>query len=126
MDRLYIVVRADLAPGLQLSQALHAGQEWVLQRTDAARAWRASSNTVAIVAVPDVAEFARVIERAHRAGVDVVEFRDSDLSPELTALALEPGDGARRLCRGLPLALAPARGQGAPCTCAREAEGARL
>ncbi len=103
VEKLYVVVRADLPVGLQASQAVHAAQEFVLTQPRVARAWRAASNTVVLVTVPDVAGLERVRSAAADARVPVAAFEDIDLAPTLTALALGPAPGARALCRGLPL-----------------------
>lgn len=102
-EKLYVVVRADLPVGLQASQAVHAGQEFVLKHPRLARAWRRASNTVVLVTVPDVGALELLLARAVLAETPATLFRDPDLEPELTAITLGPGAEARGLCRGLPL-----------------------
>lgn len=104
-DKLYLIVRADLPPGLQLSQAVHAAQAFQAAHPALCAAWMAASNTLVVVGAPDGAALAALRDRAARAGVPRASFCDDDLGLE-TALALAPGPAARRLCRGLPLALA--------------------
>jgi len=98
-------VRGDLPPGLQLSQAVHAAQEFVFRERATARAWRRASNTLVVVVVPDVAALRALARDARAAGVLTVAFRDLDLAPRLTSLALAPCAAARALCRRWPLAL---------------------
>lgn len=43
--------------------------------------------------------------RALRTNIGVSLFHEPDLNEELTAIALEPGDTARKLCSNFPLAL---------------------
>ncbi len=52
VHRLRIVIRADLAPGLQAAQAVHGAIAWAVEHLDICRSWMASSNTVALLAAP--------------------------------------------------------------------------
>lgn len=52
MHRLRIVVRGDLAPGLQAAQAVHAALAWQVEHPETAARWMAESNTVAILEAP--------------------------------------------------------------------------
>jgi len=52
MHRLRIITRADLAPGLQAAQAVHAALAWQLEHPEACAAWMSTSNTVAILEAP--------------------------------------------------------------------------
>jgi len=104
-DKLYIAVRADLPAGLVLSQAVHAAIEFALERPEEARAWRDRSNTVAVVAADDERALRELQRDAGIVRTDAVPFFDPDLSPALTAVALHPGQSAKRLCRRMPLAL---------------------
>lgn len=105
-DRLYIVVRADLPPGLLASQAVHAGQRFMVDHPEVASRWMQASNVVAIVTVPDAGAVAELHDQARRMGLAASAFHDDDLAPALTSVALEPGQFSRRLCRHMPLALA--------------------
>lgn len=102
-ERLYLVVRADLPPGLQAVQAVHAFREFVEAHPVRERSWYRGSNCVALLSVPDEAALADLLGRAADADLMTAWFREDDLGGSLTAVALEPG--ARRLCKGLPPAL---------------------
>jgi len=104
-SKLCLIVRADLSPGLQASQAVHAAQAFQATHPALCAAWMADSNTLAILAVPDVAALQRTLERAQDAGVPHAAFRDDDLTVPLTAIALAPAAATRRICRDLDLAL---------------------
>lgn len=58
-----------------------------------------------VVTAADEAELGEVLERASRADIERVAVREPDLDDALTAVVLEPGDVARRICASLPLAL---------------------
>lgn len=102
--RLYIVVREDLPQGLQASVALHVAQSFQAAHTETTRAWMQSSNRVVIVGVPDADALDRLLAEAKEKGLCAEGFFDEDLHPSLSAVAIEPGNKSRTLCRGLPLA----------------------
>ena len=94
MNRLYVVVRADLPRGLQLAQACHAAREFSLNYPGDAQ-----GENLVVLEVPSEPELA---ELAARLPGPSVRFHEPDLGGELTAFAT---DGrARRLLSHLPLA----------------------
>lgn len=106
MDKLYLIVRADLSAAQQAVQAAHALQAFNLQHERAARTWAAGSNTLALLAVENEAQLAELAARAETFGVRCSLFREPDLDDSLTAIAISP-DG-KRLTRGLRPVLTPA------------------
>lgn len=102
-DKLRLIVRRDLAVGLQAAQAVHVHDEFREEHTAAARKWREDSNTVALLTVPDLPALLKLQNKARMRGVRHSIFREPDLNDEPTALALEPGEDARRITSGLPL-----------------------
>lgn len=105
MQKLYLITRSDLSPAQQAVQAAHALQAFNLQHETLTRQWYATSNTLALLAVPDEAGLGKLLELADAFGVDASAFREPDHGDSLTAIALGPG--GKRLCRGIPLALTP-------------------
>jgi peptidyl-tRNA hydrolase len=103
MDKLYLIVRADLSPAQQAVQAAHALQEFNLRHGDVARRWASESNTLALLSVPDERELETFYRRAWVTGVSIAPFHEPDLGFAMTALAIGPA--GKRLTRGLPLAL---------------------
>lgn len=105
-ERLYVVVRADLPPGLQAAQALHAEREFAAEHPEIEARWHRESNTVVILAVPDEDELFDLLLSLEKSGVVVSEFREPDLdllhNLSLTAICVEPAAGP--LLRHLPLA----------------------
>lgn len=108
--KLYFVLRADLAPGLQASQAVHAGHTWAIEHPEEFRRWFRDSNTVVLVNAPDADALDALFDRARSVGVPVSAFVDDDLGPRLTSVALGPCDRARKLCQTFPLALQSPKG----------------
>lgn len=103
--KLTTIVRADLRPGQQAVQAMHAQRAFVAEHTEVEREWFEKSNTLVLLAVADEPALHRVLRLAGERGIRVSVFREPDLGDAVTALTLEPGDAARRLCRGFPPAL---------------------
>lgn len=102
-DKLYLVVRADLPPGQQAVQACHAMRGFAFEHEGVERAWFEASNHLALLAAPDEWALLRLAREAAHKGLRVSSFREPDRDNEVTAIALEPR--AKRLLRGLPLAL---------------------
>lgn len=103
MDRLYVIVRADLAPGLQLAQSCHAVSMFADVHPKLFKAWVSGSNNIVVLHVPDELELRDLLDRAGAAGVATGAFFEPDVGDELTALAL--ADTARPLVSSLPLAM---------------------
>lgn len=103
-ERLYVVVRRDLAPGHQMVQAIHAAQTFAVEHAEEHLAWFKSSNTLAVLTVSGLAELRRLHGRAVTAGLACSLFTEPDMGDAPTALVLPPA--GRQLCKRLPLALA--------------------
>jgi hypothetical protein len=98
------VTRADLPPGVQACQAVHAALDFAVCHPDLIGDWHSNSNTLVLLAVPDELSLGWLCDDIAAAGFRVVRFHEPDRGFELTAAALEPA--ARRLVSNLPLALA--------------------
>lgn len=106
-DRLYIAVRADLTPGMQLAQAVHTAFQFLHEHPSVVEPWLITSNYLVIVSVPDENALLDLITEASKRGLLRSATREPDLDNEATAIAIQPGPEARRLCAQLPLALKP-------------------
>lgn len=104
MDRLRVVVDAGLSPGAVAAQAVHAVVAFGVEHPEGFKAWRTGSSTIVILAA-DEAQLAVLRDKAARAGLDVASFHEPDLDDALTAIAVGPSGEARRLTRGLRLAV---------------------
>jgi ribosomal protein S18 acetylase RimI-like enzyme len=102
-DKLFLVTRADLPPGVQAVQAAHALREFAHHHPEIDREWYTRSNYLAFLAVPNEEALDRLLCRVRERGFSAAPFTEPDRGHELTAIAIEPA--ARRLVSGLPLAL---------------------
>jgi hypothetical protein len=101
--KLYLVTRQDLPDGVQASQLVHAGREYVDKFPEEDALWYRTSNTVVLLTTENEATLEVLLREAQASSVSVAPFREPDRNHELTAIAL--GNGGKRLCRGLRLAL---------------------
>jgi len=100
MERLYVVVRADLPAGAQLAQAVHAGIAFALRNWWRAARWFIRSNNLAVLAARAEAHLAVLISKAPGPRI---ELRGPDLKESLSAVAF--GGDVQKLFSSLPLAL---------------------
>lgn len=96
MKRLYVVVRSDLTPGLQIAQACHAAHEYGRSGTEDV------GDNLVVLSAP-VEKLLEVVHTAATGGLSYVAFHEPDLGGEITAAAF-PGE-ARAILSCLPLAL---------------------
>ncbi len=103
MERLYLVVRADLPPGDQATQAAHALSAFAVEYPDEHRAWHTAGKNLILLATTDRFTLAALLYDAAKAGIPNAKFYEPDIADELTAIAL--GADARKMVSSLPLAL---------------------
>jgi peptidyl-tRNA hydrolase len=103
--KLTVITRADLNPGQQAVQAMHAQRAFVEAHPAVEKLWFEQSNTLALLVVPNEQALCRVLRKAEDRGIRIAIFREPDIDDQLTAIVLEPSPEVRRLCRDLPLAL---------------------
>lgn len=114
MQKLYIIIRSDLAAGLQIAQACHALRCFTHAHPKEDRAWfygpdqtlePRGPNNIVVLQVPDEKALHDLFCRAVRdPDVAGAPFYEPDLDDSLTAIALG-GEGASRYVSSLPLAL---------------------
>lgn len=79
--KLYVLIRDDLPPGLQLAQAVHAATAFALAHPDLASS---TPNVVVLAVADEPALLAHVHAGGRRPGV---VFREPDIGDEATAYA---------------------------------------
>lgn len=103
MERLFVIVRADLPPGAQLAQAVHTAREFAAAHGELDRLWHEGSKNLVALQVPDEPALHALRARADAAGVPLAVNHEPDLGDALTGIAL--ADTGARLVSSLPLAL---------------------
>lgn len=100
-----MAVRADLSPGAQLAQAVHAAFQFCVEHPATAEVWYRHSNFLVVVAVPDEIALLTLDSLAYTVGLAHEVVREPDYNDTVTAVVLAPGSMARKLCAEFPLAL---------------------
>jgi len=103
MERLYVVVRADLSPGDIVAQSNHATSQFSRIHRELHDAWCDRSSNIVVLAIPSERELGALARRAAELGIPKAEFYEPDLGHELTAVAFT-GEIAKHVSQ-LPLAL---------------------
>lgn len=104
-EKLYIITRRDLTPGLQCAQVAHAAFQFAYEHRPLAAQWLQESNFVVILSVENeiaLTEFGKHIESHH---IPVTWFTEPDIEDQVTAIALAPSPKTVELCADLPLAM---------------------
>lgn len=102
-NKLFIIVRADLPPGAQLAQSVHACTSFAHAFPTIEGRWYAQSNNLVCLQTKDEASLMSLAERSEALGIAHSVFREPDFNNEATAMALAPEGW--RLVSSLPLAL---------------------
>jgi hypothetical protein len=82
-DCVYVVVRRDLSPRMQLVQAVHAGME-------AAYLWPTRAPWLVVLAADNISDLQRIAGELCEAGVRLEMFFEPDDDLGVTAFATEP------------------------------------
>ena len=104
-SKLIVVTRKDLIPGSQAVQATHAAIEFIFEHPEIAHDWYKISKYIVQLSVNNQEELLELSDKLSWKGILFSEFREPDLDNELTAIALEPSEKARRVVSSMPLML---------------------
>lgn len=94
-----------MTPGYQLIQSVHAAIEFVYEFPNEAKHWKQISNSLAGLSTKNEQELQDLIVKLQKRNIKFSVFREPDIQNQITAIAIEPTQEARKLCRYLPLAL---------------------
>lgn len=105
IPKLYMVSRADLPPGVQACQAMHAMREFVNDHPELEAEWYESSNHVAFLSASSLTELHFYVQAAEENNIKHSTFFEPDLENELTAACFSPTIESRELLSSLSTAL---------------------
>lgn len=105
-DKLYIVVRKDLKPGIQLAQALHAALHFSFDHRALCEKWMNISDHICVLHIDNEEELQKLLYKANSKRIVSSTFNEPDLDNSLTAICFEPGIKSKSLCKNLKLAFA--------------------
>lgn len=106
MLKLYIVLRADLTPGLKIPQACHAQDAFYEKHPELYAEWRTKYKNLIVKEVANEEALQALHDKLFDEGVAGTYYQEEDLGHSLTALAFY-GPKAKRFAGPLPLALQP-------------------
>lgn len=86
-------------------QSIHAAVQFGMEHPEVHRVWFEVSNYLGLLSVANELALYQLIDKARELGIKCSVFREPDIGNEITAIALEPGTKAKKLCSNLPLAL---------------------
>ena len=103
-DKIYVITRRDLSPGMQLVQSCHALVKHSTELPRSVWEWEKNSGYLCCLSVKNEKEL-RDFWKQWDKEIAITPFFESDLNDELTALALEPGPVSKLATKKLQLAL---------------------
>ena len=104
-DKLYVITRADLEPGYQAVQSIHAAIQFKFEHPEISLNWFEKSNYLGLLSVANEEELIKLTQQAKELDISYSIFREPDIDNQITAIALAPGPKSKKLCSRLPLAL---------------------
>lgn len=94
-----------MSAGYQAVQSIHAMRQFSAEHPEVDKEWFDKSNYLGLLAAKDEFELISIIEKAAQNDIKYSIFREPDVGNAITAIALEPGEIAKKICSRLPLAL---------------------
>jgi peptidyl-tRNA hydrolase len=98
-----VVTRADLNHGYQIVQSAHSVADFAVQHPEIFKDWHEQSNSLICLAVPDLNELHKFIDKCKEKDIKYTEFYEPDVN-QITSVCLEPSDKARKITSSLKLA----------------------
>ena len=104
-SKLITVARQDITPGYQAVQAAHAAIEFQHNHPTIAKEWHECSKYLVFLSIPNEQCLKDLIVKADAKQIKYSVFREPDIDNEITAVAFEPSEAAKKLCSKYPLML---------------------
>lgn len=104
-SKLITVTRRDISPGYQAVQAAHAAINFQHEFPSVSKEWNDCSNYLVFLSTENEQSLEHLIEKAKCKDIKYTVFREPDIDNQITAVAFEPSDAARKLCSKYPLML---------------------
>lgn len=102
-QKLRVVTRCDLPIQIQATQACHAAIDFQHQYGEISRDWQTNSNYLVLLSTVDESALDKLIYKAHSLGIKHTVFREPDINNEITAVAFEPSNEAKKMTSSIPL-----------------------
>ena len=102
-QKLRVVTRRDLTIPYQAVQSAHAAIDFQHEYPVEAKEWQTTSNYLAVLTVEDEEQLIKLITKAILLGIKHTVFREPDIGNQITAVAFEPTEQAKKLTSSCPL-----------------------
>jgi len=103
-QKLYVVVRADLTPGQQMAQSIHAFREFCETFPETEARWYLRSNHICVLQVANADELLELKAEAGKRRIRCAWFLEPAYGHSITAVSFEPTDEVSKFLQYLPLA----------------------
>jgi hypothetical protein len=84
-------------------QSAHAAIDFQHEYPVEAKLWQTTSNYLAVLTVEDEEQLIKLITKAILLGIKHTVFREPDIGNQITAVAFEPSEQAKKLTSSCPL-----------------------
>lgn len=103
VQRLIIITRSDLSPGLQISQSGHSIAQFHLDHPDLASKW--NNNYLISLSVNSEKKLESVLNKLLGMGIPISYFCEPDINDELTSICFLESDKTNKVTNKLRLSL---------------------
>ena len=103
INKLIVVTRKDIDPGLQMSQSGHALAQFFLEHPE--RANQLNNNFLICLSIENEEKLHKLYNKLEERGIAVSYFTEPDIGHQMTAIAFEGSKEASKVTSSLPLAL---------------------
>jgi peptidyl-tRNA hydrolase len=94
-----------LEPGAQACQATHSAIKFIFEHPEIAKEWYNKSEYLVELSIENQEKLLELTEKLRWKDISFSEFREPDMDNELTSIALEPTEKARKVVSSMPLML---------------------
>lgn len=94
-----------MTPGYQATQAIHASLQFAFEHPQTYQDWITNSNYLGFLSVANEAQLHELLLKCQSRDIKVSVFTEPDINNQITAIALQPCDEARRLVSSIPRAM---------------------
>ena len=93
-----------MSSGAKLAQSCHCAFTFAIEHFEITKNWINISNYITILEINDEYNLNIFLSKIKERNIIYSVFREPNMNNEITAIALEPGEKSKKLCRSLKLA----------------------
>ena len=104
-QKLIVVSRRDLKPGVQASQSLHSSHQFLFEHPTLSKNWFINSNYLVLLSVENEQQLVDLTLKLSHLNIPFSKFYEPDLNNELTSVSFLSDSVTKRITSGMPLLL---------------------